>query len=141
MPQGQSGFLGTVVEAKITTERLGVAANSNVSLMAFIGGQSWRFFACQKSDDSSETKCVLPRAEAYPSSPLKKVAGTVQGPLDAFLRDQSIPLRTLSINLTDGELFSLLRVPLALNHMDNIQEYQSAIHSPTACYQVSQAGL
>jgi len=40
MPWYQGGFLGTVVEAKITIERMGVAVNSNSHDMAFIGGHS-----------------------------------------------------------------------------------------------------
>lgn len=62
--------------------------------------------------------------------------------LFGFLRDLPIPVPTLqSINLTDGERTYILCLPLALGHLDTIQEYQPPVHSPTTCYQVSKAGL
>jgi hypothetical protein len=107
-----------------------------------LAGIHGRMFPSQKPDDSSKPKCVLPRSEVYLSSPFKKVAGKVQGPgrflkrpVDPCPHPYSLPTPT------DGELSCLLLVPLALGHLDSIQEYQSAIYTSTTCYQISEAGL
>lgn len=106
-----------------------------------LAGLYGRSLAIRISDDSSRTNAFYREPMRIPTLPPRGWQGEFRV-LVGFLRDLPIPVPTLqSINLTDGERTYIICFPVALSHLDTIQDYQPTVCPPTACYQVSKAGL